>query len=217
MRLKSPWRSLELGLAASALTLGLLALIAGEPGSAPRNRIDVAAAARTIEDEHQTAALELARLIRDRAPGLRVIDLRANDEPDMYRIPGAARIALTDLASTSFGRDEIVVLYADGSAQAAEGAALLRARGIARASFLRGGVVAWVDQVMDARIASDATEAERAEFREVAALSRYFGGQPGVSDRPRSVLDGIALPGPRDSSDAEAAREAARRLLRRGC
>ena len=200
------------------MTLALLALVVGEPHSAPRDRVDVTTAARTIEDdEHQITALELARLIRDRTPGLRVIDLRTNDEPDMYRIPGAERITLADLGRTSFGNDAIVVLYADGSGGAAQGAALLRARGIERASFLRGGVVAWVDQVMDARIASDATDAERAAFREVAALSRYFGGQPGVSDRPPSVLDGLAFPEPRDSSDAAAAREAARRLLRRGC
>ena len=207
-------------LAAIALTLGLLAMIAGDPDGAPPGGVDVAALARMVEQEQDhVSAIELARMIRDRTPALRVIDLRSAEAFDAYRIPGAERMSLSSLARERFDRDETVVLYSEGGADAARGWAILQTRGHGRVYFLRGGVFEWIDEVMEARIASDAGESERAAFREVAELSRHFGGQPTISDRPRSVLDAIAIPAPRDSigAAAKSAKEAVRRLERRGC
>jgi rhodanese-related sulfurtransferase len=203
------------GLAAVALALGALALIAGEPTRGADGRVDVVALARVVErEEDHIGALELARLIRDRPPDLRVIDLRSAEAFREYRIPGAEHMSLADLATRNFDQRSTIVLYSEGGTHAAQGWFLLRARGIERVHFLRGGLFEWVDQVMEARIAPDATQAERDAFREVADLSRYFGGQPGVSDRPRSVLDEIPLPARADSATGS---EAARRLRRRGC
>ena len=207
-------------LAASALTLGALAMIAGEPARAAHGRIDVDALARAVErEEDHVSAVELARLIRARTPGLRVIDLRSAEEFSEYQIPGAERMPLTELTWRPFDPDETIVLYSEGGTHSAQGWFLLRARGIDRVYFLRGGVFEWVDEIMEARIAPDATPAERDAFREVAELSRYFGGQPSVSDRPRSMLDQIALPRPGDSPTGarDPGREATRRLRRRGC
>ncbi len=202
-------------LAAAALVLGALAMIAGEPTRDAAARVDVVALARIVErEEDHVSAIELARLIRDRAPNLRVIDLRSAEAFREYQIPGAEHMALADLATRDFDRASTVVLYSEGGTHAAQGWFLLRARGIDRVYFLRGGLFEWVDQIMEARIAPDATQADRDAFREVAELSRYFGGQPSVSDRPRSVLDEIPLPARADSG---AGYEATRRLRRRGC
>ena len=204
-------------LAATALTLALLAMIAGDPTGARTAPADVAALARSVGPQaDRISAIELARMIRDRTPGLRVIDLRSAEEFDEYRIPGAEQMSLTAVAAARFDGRETLVLHAGDSAKAVQGWELLRARGHARVYVLRGGIVAWVDEVMDARIAADASERERAAFREIADLSRYFGGQPTISDLPRSVLDTIALPASQASS-AKSGKEAARRLERRGC
>jgi rhodanese-related sulfurtransferase len=216
------WRgwTFQRALAAGALTLGALAMIAGEPSRGARGQIDVAALARAVEhEEDHVSALELARLIRARTPGLRIIDLRSAEEFGEYQIPGAERMSLTELTQRPFDRDSTIVLYSEGGTHAAQGWFLLKARGLDRVYFLRGGVFEWVDEIMEARIAPDATQAERDAFREVAELSRYFGGQPSVSDRPRSVLDEIAIPRLADSTTGplNTGRQATRRLRRRGC
>jgi rhodanese-related sulfurtransferase len=211
------WRgwTAQRALAAAALALGTLAMIAGEPTRSSSGRVDVTALARIVErEEDHIDAIELARLIRDRAPGLRLIDLRSAEAFREYAIPGAVRMSLTDLTTQRFEPGSTIVLYSEGGTHAAQGWFLLRARGIERVYFLRGGLFEWVDEVMEARIAPDATREQRDVFREVAGLSRYFGGQPSVSDRPHSVLDEIALPGRADSGSG---REAVRRLRRRGC
>ena len=204
-------------LAAGALIVATMAMIAGEPERG--KRVDVSALAGAVErEEDHVTALELARLIRARTPRLRVIDLRSAEEFAEYGIPGAERMSLTELTRQRFERDATVVLYSEGGTHAAQGWFLLRARGVDRVYFLRGGIFEWVDQIMEARIATDATPAERDAFREVSEMSRYFGGQPGISDRPRSVLDEIALPRASGSDAREpTGREATSRLRRRGC
>ena len=204
-------------LAAGALLLAAMAMVAGEPDRG--RRVDVNALARAVErEEDHVTALELARLIRARAPGLRVIDLRSAEEFGEYSIPGAERMSLTELTRQRFDRGATIVLYSEGGTHAAQGWFLLRARGVERVYFLRGGIFEWVDEIMEARIAPNATPAEREAFREVSEMSRYFGGQPGISDRPRSVLDEIALPRASGSESSKSTgREATSRLRRRGC
>jgi rhodanese-related sulfurtransferase len=210
---------MQRGLAAAALTLGVLALIAGEPSRGVSGRVDVGELARAVEQEtDHVSAVELARMIRARTPSLRMIDLRSAEEFGEYQIPGAERMSLTELTQRPFDRSETIVLYSEGGTHAAQGWFLLRARGLERVYFLRGGVFEWVDEIMEARIAPDASASEREAFREVAELSRYFGGQPSISDRPRSVLDEIALPRTTaPAAGASAGTEAVRRLRRRGC
>jgi rhodanese-related sulfurtransferase len=204
-------------LAATALALGALAMIAGDPSRHATGRVDVAALARAVErEEDHVTAIELARMIRDRTPNLRVIDLRSPSEFAEYQIPGAERMSLTELTQRPFDRNATIVLYSEGGTHAAQGWFLLRARGLEHVYFLRGGVFEWVDQVMEARIGRDASDGERATFRETAELSRYFGGQPSISDRPASVLDEIVVPSA-GSASGTGGREATARLRRRGC
>jgi len=207
-------------LAAAALTLGLLALNAGDPAGARTGAVDGPPQAGIGEQRQRgLSAIELARMMRDRTPGVRVIDLRPDEKPGEYRIPGAERMVFADLAATRFDSSETIVLYADADTRAADGWRLLHARGHTRVYFLRGGLFAWVDEIMEARIPADASESERDAFSDVAALSRYFGGQPTISDRPRSASDAIPSPAPRDPAAraAKSGKAAAGRLERRGC
>jgi hypothetical protein len=102
------------GLAASALVLGALAAIVRTPAP-PGPPVDVAALARTVEreDDHVTA-VELAAWIKDRKPGLRVIDVRSAAEFDSYHVPTAERMALDALVTIPFTDEETLVLYSDG-------------------------------------------------------------------------------------------------------
>jgi rhodanese-related sulfurtransferase len=164
-----------------ALALGVAAAFAGTPNRARNARVDVESLARAVEheDDHVTA-IELAEWIRERRPGLRLIDIRSSDEFDALHIPTAERIALSDLSKTPFRRDETIVLYSEGGAHAGQGWVFLRALGYTQVYFLRGGLREWLDEVMSPVIAPTASDSAQKAFARVSDLSRYFGGSPRV-------------------------------------
>src|SRR5215211_101342 len=156
-------------LGAAALVLATLAIVAGSPRVQGHARVDVAGLASTVErqDDH-VAAVELAEWIRAKRRNLRVVDVRDSSAFATYHIPRAERIALGELVSTPFKKDETIVLYSDGDAHAAQGWVFLRAVGHERVYFLRGGLYEWLDDVMNPAIASAASDSLRADFAKVA-------------------------------------------------
>lgn len=208
-------------LALVAIVLALGATLAGSPYAERHATLDVALMARTVaqEDDHVTA-VELARWIRERRPGLRVIDVRSAEEFDAYHLPTAERISLDSIVRTPFAADETIVLYSEGGTHAAQAWVFLRALGYRRVYFLRGGAYEWLQEVMNPTISENASPAERAEFAKIAALSRYFGGLPRVGIAP--VGEEIPLPVRRggDGTTGETGRataEMVRKIRRRGC
>lgn len=210
-------------LGAGAIALAVLAPLAGSPYAPHHASIDVASLARTVvrEEDHVTA-LELAQWIKERRPGLRIVDVRNADEYRTYHVPRAENFTLDSLATGPFRRDETIVLYSEGGAHAAQAWVFLRALGYAKVFFLRGGLYEWLDQVMNPTLA-DTTAPARAAFEKAAVLSRYFGGVPRSDLRP-SRDDMIQLPVADSARGASAvslpARSAEAKLLqvrRRGC
>lgn len=186
----------------------MLAAFAGSPYAGKHGQVDVPALARTVEreDDHVTA-IELARWIRDRRDGLRIVDVRTTAEFDAWHLPAAERIPLASLATTPFRRSDTIVLYSEGGAHAAQGWVFLRALGYSQVYFLRGGLNEWLDEVMNPTIRTSASATERAAFDSVAALSRYFGGVPQVADSTgvrRGTGGADARPAPRGASTAAA-------------
>jgi uncharacterized protein len=149
-------------LGSMALVLGALAAFAGSPY---REALDVKQLASEVarEEDHVTA-IELATWIKDRKPGLRVLDLRPEPEFDEYHIPGAENVAFDALLRTSDASTDTLVLISDGGAHAAQGWVFLRALGHQHVYFLRGGLGEWLDEVMNPA--------------RPTALTRYFGGVP---------------------------------------
>ena len=201
-------------LALVALVLGGFAAVAGSPVAANNARVDVAALAKAVEreDDHVTA-VELAGWIKERRDGLRIVDVRDSAEFAEYHIPGAERVALSQLVATPFRNDETIVLYSGGGAHAAQGWVFLESLGYRRVYFLRGGLNEWLDEVMNPSLRVDATDSARAEFKKTAEISRYFGGVPRVGDAARVV------PTPAGGNQSEAANPATAvaKLRGRGC
>lgn len=213
-----------LGIAAG--TLGMIAAFAGSPYVAQHGHIDVDALARAVqhEDDHVTA-IELAGWIKERRPGLRVIDVRSQAEYDAFHVPTAERIPLDSLSSTSFRPADTIVLYSEGGPHAAQAWVFLRALGYDKVYFLRGGLYEWLDQVMNPARQAGAPPKDSAAFDSVAALSRYFGGVPRVgvtslSDEaitlPLKAADGSAVTGPR-AADPQSTSALVVKIRRRGC
>lgn len=198
-------------LAGIAITLGLLAAFVGSPRKQANARVDLDHLAKTVEsDDDNVTALELGDWIRNRRTNLRIVDVRDSAEFEDYHIPTAERIALSDLTSTPFRKDETVVLYSGGDGRAAQGWVFLRAMGLTRVYFLKGGLYEWLDEVMNPAISRSASESERTEFEKVSEISRYFGGAPVIGERKSS----------RPSIEVQSkgsVREAVSRIRGRGC
>jgi rhodanese-related sulfurtransferase len=145
--------SVRRALGAAALTLGALAALCGEPQlrdevSAKRPDFDIATVAGEIADEKDhITAVELARWIRDKKPGLRVIDVRSREGLDRGRIPTAETVDIGALLRTTFPAADTIVLYSAEGVHAGQAWVLLRARGFGNVFFLRGGFAAWLDEV----------------------------------------------------------------------
>jgi len=201
-------------LAVVAGLLGGLALFAGSPYLADQGRVNLNGLAADIaRGEDRIEAIALAGWIRDQRPNLSVIDLRSPEDYAAFHIPTAVVQPLESTLGARFAASDTIVIYGDGSAAASQAWVLLKARTRAAVFYLRGGVGAWLDEVMAPTIASDAPAAERAAFARISELSRYFGGAPQV------IHPGDPKPLPRASDEMSRAETLAKvaRMMRRGC
>jgi rhodanese-related sulfurtransferase len=199
---------LAVSLAASALLLDLRP--SAEAWSPP---------ASTDAGDFISAPDLAARIIgQDRA--LRVVDLRAHQDFELLHVAGAIHMTLDDLRHEETPSDMQIVLYADEDDRALKGLRLLHARGHVKAAILREGIAEWIGRVIEPRLATDATAAERAEFDRAAQLSRFFGGMPRSyvprSELPRGYWTGAPRALTRGSS-REFTRLAIAGIRRRGC
>ena len=209
-------RGIERGLAVAAIVAGALAVVAGAPNRPARGSVNVTELARIVEqEEDHVTAVELAKWIRDDRTGLRVLDIRSDSEYGEYHIPGAIRVPLAEIARMRLDSAATYVLYSEGGTHAAQAWFLLRARGMERTYFLRGGLYEWLEQVMTPRVSASAPQVERDSIR---ALTQWFGGKVEIidpsnaSNATASVLDGkVVAPRSLDT------REAIRKVRRRAC
>jgi rhodanese-related sulfurtransferase len=155
-------------LIAAAIALALGAVASGDTRNTGFADVDVNGLAHDVESEgDHVTAMELAGWIRDRKPGLRVLDVRSDSEFAAYHIPSAQRLPPSELATLAPRDGETLVLYSDGGAQ-------LRARGYRNVYVLRGGLLDWTENVLNLALPPTSTPARDS----LAALSRYFGGVP---------------------------------------
>lgn len=168
-------------LAIAALVLALGAALAGGPLDTPA----------------YIGAQALARRIISGAP-VRVYDLRERAAFDRLHVAGAEHAAPGDVGVDT--SSPFVVLYGTDAPLVWQ---RLVDGGQDSAFVLRGGMQSWLAEVLEPRLAVDATAEETAAFEEAAELSRFFGGLPRTGvPRAELVQDEAAL------TDA---------VIRRGC
>jgi rhodanese-related sulfurtransferase len=181
-------RTLVRGMGTAAAVLGVLAAAVGAPVRSERALSDTASAAtRDAFDVTTTSisALQLAQWIRDGRPGLRVLDLRDSSAFESRHIPSAESFELIGLSTVLPTPEETLVLYSDDDVRDAQALAWLAAVGHRRLHIVRGGMTAWMTEVIDPVVSGDSAAS-------VAALSRYFGGVPRSATPRQDVLDARA-------------------------
>lgn len=174
------------GFAAVALALGMLAVPASLSSRGAHVDIYDAIAREVAGRADHVEPLDLAEWIRDRRPGLRVVDVRGDAGPDDYVIPGAERVPLSRVARLDVEAGDHVVLYSDGGAHAAQAWVLLRAQGVQNVAVLHDGLAGWEDEVMAPLPALPGDPADSMRFERARGVSAWFGGMP-RAERPRAT------------------------------
>lgn len=185
------WRPSTVEAVGLTLALGYAA-VEGRPSTSPATLAGLAAAIEREEDH--VDAIELATWIREGKAGLHVIDVREGLDTSTYMIPGARAVSLGALRSLEVPREDVVVLYSDGGAHAAQGWVLLQLAGYRRSRVLKDGMAAWEDDVLSPVMGPVNDDAAREQQARVRALSLWFGGRPRLGDAPftRATDDPIA-------------------------
>lgn len=207
-------------LGALALLLGALALVSGSPYAANHARIDVEQLARAVEQEKDhLEPIELAEWIKNRRPGLRLIDLRSAKDFDEYHLPTAERVPIDSITHAAFKHSDVLVLYSEGGAHAAQAWVFLRALGHEQVFVLHNGLNGWLDEVMNVSVAENADAGAKAAFDRAAELSKYFGGVPTIGPAvpsgglvPVQAAETVSV-----RTAGTSANSAIRKLKRRSC
>jgi rhodanese-related sulfurtransferase len=192
--------------AALAAAAGILGGLAGVVGLAGRGAAALDQPLPALAEAHRVTALELAGWLRDRKPGLTILDVRPDSAAFAeFHLPRARRVPLAALRSVTPEAGTTVVVYADGGDLAARAWLVLRARGHDTVRVLPDGVGDWLRDILSPTLPSDASAEARDAFARQAELARYFGGMP------RVVAPGEGSDGATDASSL------LRRTARRGC
>ncbi|HUA81826.1 MAG TPA: rhodanese-like domain-containing protein [Dyella sp.] len=125
----------------SALALGLGAPFAGSLFRTQQRGLDLDSIARAIDEgSDHVSARQLAEWIRERRPGLRVIDVRSPAEFRADAIPTAENVPIHQLAKSHFAPGQTIVLYSQEGAHAGQAWVMLRSLGVTQVVFVPGGL-----------------------------------------------------------------------------
>ncbi len=111
---------------------------------------EVAAASASAAGASTTeiTAVDLKKRL-DRGDKLTLVDVREPNEYQINRIPGTVLIPLgeVDRRYTELNKDDEIVVSCKVGSRSARAADILRSKGFRRVLNLRGGIIAWIDQV----------------------------------------------------------------------
>lgn len=139
---------------------------------------DVAQAAARQDD--RVSVEELAGWLIEGRENFKLIDLRSAEDFDQGHIAGAENIPITQLVSADvlggLPTDRMVIVYSNGSENAAKAAVMLRLSGI-DGHLLTGGFNAWHQRILNPEISAQALDGESLQVSEQRAYSCYFVGE----------------------------------------
>lgn len=140
--------------------------------------VDVAQAAARQDD--RVSAEELAGWLIEGRGDFKLIDVRMPIDFDKGSIAEAENIPLAELVSADalqdLPADRKIVVYSNGSENAAKAVVMLRLFGL-DAHLLTGGYNAWHARILNPEISAEALDGESPHVSEQRAYSCYFVGE----------------------------------------
>jgi rhodanese-related sulfurtransferase len=139
---------------------------------------DVAHAAARQDD--RVSVEDVAGWLIEGRGDFKLIDVRSPEDFERGRIGEAENIPITQLVTgdvlQSMPKDRMVVVYSNGSENAAKAEVLLRLSGI-DAHLLAGGYNAWHKRILNPDISAEELDGESLQVSKQRAYSCYFVGE----------------------------------------
>ena len=150
---------------------------------------DIAQAAARQDDRESVE--DLASWLIEGRGDFKLIDVRTPEDFASGSIADAENIPIAQIVSqdvlTRLPTDRMIIVYSNGSENAAKAAVLLRLSGI-DAHLLAGGYNAWHQRILNPDISADELDGETLQISAQRALSCYFVGGSGEASK-RSQQD----------------------------
>ncbi len=175
-------------LGSTFLFLSVVSMAACSPSDTSKTSLaDVAHAAARQDD--RVSVEELAGWLIEGRGNFKLIDVRSAEDFDDGRIAEAENIPITQLVSadvlSGLPTDRMVIVYSNGSENAAKATVMLRLSGI-DAHLLTGGFNAWHERILNPAISAEELDGESPQVSAQRAYSCYFVGDRGEGGAKRS-------------------------------
>jgi len=175
---------------ATLLSLSMASITACSPAKESQvSLVEVAQAAARQDD--RVSVDELATWLIEERADFKLIDVRMPADADSGKIAEAENIPIAELVTAEviarLPTDRKVIVYSNGSENAAKAAVMLRLSGI-NAHLLTGGYNAWHEKILNPNISSAALDGETLQITQQRAYACNFVGERcGAGDESASI------------------------------
>jgi len=176
---------------ATLLSLSVASIAACSPSDKPEVSLaDVAQAAARQDD--RVSVEDVATWLIEGRGNFSLIDIRSPEDFESGKIGDARNIPITQLVTENvlldLPKDRMIIVYSNGSENAAKAVVLLRLNGI-DAHLMAGGYNAWHARILNPDISAEELDGESLQVSEQRAYSCYFVGERSDAAQSRSDRD----------------------------
>ena len=217
--MKKFWSNLSLNkkLALIGISLGVIALFAGDPYGGTTIKVnEKAIALSTVDNSDKISITELADWIIKDKSDFELVDLRSEEKYNEYTIPGSQCIPLPQIPSSDLLRNQKIVLYSDDDVAASQAWFILKSKNYKGVYILDGGLNAWKEKILFPKAPVNASKDELAEFEKMKEVAKFFGGQAQTDSSVTEVKQEIKLP-TTTSGTTKTTAPTAKKKKREGC
>jgi len=164
---------------ATLLSMSIASIAACGPSNESQVSLgDVAQAAARQDD--RVSVVDLASWIIEGRRDFKLVDVRMPEDFESGKIGDAVNIPIAQLvtqdALSNLPTDRLIIVYSNGSENAAKATVMLRLSGL-DAHLLTGGYNAWQAKILNPEISATAFDGESLEIAEQRAYACYFVGE----------------------------------------
>jgi len=195
--MKKIWMNLSLNkkLALIAVTLGIIALFAGDPYGGTTIKVnEKSIALSTVDNSDKVFVTELADWIIKDKSDFELVDLRSEKKFNEYSIPNAQCVPLPQLSSSDLLINQKIVLFSDDDVASSQAWFILKSKKYKGVYILDGGLNAWKEKILFPKSPVNASKDELAEFEKMKEIAKFFGGQAQTDSSIPEVKREINLP-----------------------
>lgn len=189
--------SLNKKLALIAVTIGVIALFAGDPygGTTIKvNEKDIALS--TVGNSDKVSVTELADWIIKDKSDYELVDLRSAEKYNEYTIPNSQCIPLVQISSSDLRRNQKIVLFSDDDVTPSQAWFILKSKNYKGVYILDGGLNAWKEKVLFPKAPVNGSKEELVQFEKMKEVTKFFGGTAQTDSSVAETKQEIKLPTP---------------------